>query len=133
MFDAETDSAATASGAPPSTPSKTQQPRQPNRLKAIVEDDINANSPRSPVGDSSVLHFGQPVSPTKRNNKENDPPRTNAENMRTGRLTKNQMIAEGKVVRTRHYDPARPLTAEETAKLATPKVKRLANVAQLCK
>jgi len=99
---------------PQATPSK--------RLLAIAEDEKHYGA----TPDSSVLHDdGTP----QRDNKENTP-------STAGKLTslqpRHMRPIDRSTMRSRGYDPTRPLTPEELQKLADPKVKRLANVAQLC-
>lgn len=84
-------------------------------------------------------YFAGPGSPTKKSNKENTPP-----GIRQAKdYTPNQAaISRQEQYQTRdtsdaaargRYNPQRGLTPEELEKLQLPKVKRLANVTQLCK
>ena len=95
------------------------------------------------VQDESVLHqeqFPPPGSPTRKSNKENTPP--------GGRMGKEPNHASNHAALSRQeqyqgreissassrggYSPTRGLTPEEMEKLQLPKVKRLANVTQIC-
>jgi len=99
---------------PQATPSK--------RLLAISEDERHYGA----TPDPSVL---QDDGTPRRNNKENTPSTTSKS---TGLQPRHIRPVDRSTMRSRGYDPTRPLTPEELQKLADPKVKRLANVAQLC-
>ena len=75
--------------------------------------------------------FTRPQSPTRQANKENAPgsPTRLGYNANTAALARD---APYQRTETRRGPQNRPLTAEELEKLQLPKVKRLANVTQLC-
>ena len=124
----------------PSSPTKAgrQQlsPHSPNKGAGRTANDD--------VFDTSVLHQdigAMPGSPLRKSNKENTPP--------SGRLGKDAHYSTNQAAMSRQeqyqtrgmpdtnerarYSPTRGLTSEELEKLSLPKVKRLANVTQLCK
>lgn len=116
----------------PMTPSKNQ-PKSPNKQGlSLGEDNIN----RDPFADANALYNTRGESPTRFSNKENTP----ASPLRFGKDTG---IQQNHAALSRHeqYQPTeikktpqtRGLTAEELQKLQGPRVKRLANVTQLCK
>ena len=124
----------------PSSPIKLgrQQlsPHSPNKGagKAATEDPF----------DTSVLHQELPVpsgSPLRKSNKENTPPSgrvgkdgyQSANQAALSRQEQYQTRAAPDANDRARYNPNRGLTAEEIEKLSLPKVKRLANVTQLCK
>lgn len=93
--------------------------------------------------DNSVIHqdyTSGPGSPTRKSNKENTPP--GVRQAKETSYTANQAaISRQEPYQAREtsdpaararYNPQRGLTAEELEKLQLPKVKRLANVTQLC-
>ena len=122
----------------PSSPTKAGRgqltPHSPNKgSRQILEESL----------DESVIHqdYGStPGSPLRKSNKENTPP--------GGRLGKDASYTPNQAAASRQepyqnkesadaaargrYSPNRGLTAEELEKLQLPKVKRLANVTQLC-
>ena len=94
--------------------------------------------------DTSVLHQEIPAasgSPLRKSNKENTPP--SGRSGKDGYQATNQAaVSRQEQYQTRampeandraRYSPNRGLTADELEKLSLPKVKRLANVTQLCK
>lgn len=94
----------------------------------------------------SVIHQdpyqSAPGSPTRRSNKENNPPNVprmgkdlglNVNAAAVSRLEQYQQRDNMESVRRAQNQTLRGLTPEELEKLQTPKVKRLANVTQLCK
>lgn len=93
----------------------------------------NDNVSKDPFTEQNSQHFGRSESPTRQSNKENAP----AGGLRYGKDVQQNRAAlsrqeqyqttEGKKTLTRG------LTTEEMQKLQTAEVKRLANVAQLCK
>lgn len=101
----------------PSSP--TKQPTSPNKL-ALADDSILrqdfANSPRS-------------ESPTRGANKENAPAGDGRSNQSHAALSRRGQYES---IDTKRNIQTRGLTAEETQKLQNPKLKRLANVTQLC-
>lgn len=101
----------------PSSP--TKQPTSPNKL-ALADDSILrqdfANSPRS-------------ESPTRGANKENAPAGEGRSNQSHAALSRRGQYES---IDTKRNIQTRGLTAEETQKLQNPKLKRLANVTQLC-
>jgi hypothetical protein len=91
----------------------------------------NDNISKDPFADHSVQHYGRSESPTRQSNKENAP---------APRYGKDVQQNQAALSRQEQYQPTesrktitRGLTTEEMQKLQLPKVKRLANVTQLCK
>ena len=86
-----------------------------------------------PFADQNSQYFGRSESPTRQSNKENTP----AGDVRLG---KDQINSHAALSRREQYQPTesrrnvqtRGLTAEELQKLQNPRIKRLANVTQLC-
>lgn len=104
----------------PLSPTKSQpkSPSKPNR------EDAN----QDPFADKP----GRPESPTRQSNKENAPgsPTRLGYNQNSAALARSELYQR---TETRRGPQTRGLTAEELEKLQLPKVKRLANVTQLCK
>ena len=113
---------------------------------------LSPHSPNKGVGralnddpfDTSVLHqetSATSSSPLRKSNKENTPP--SGRSGKDGYQSTNQAaLSRQEQYETRavpdakeraRYSPNRGLTADELEKLSLPKVKRLANVTQLCK
>lgn len=124
----------------PSSPTKIgrQQltPNSPNKNGVLVDDNINDT-------DDSIIHKGYsstPGSPTRQSNKENTPSGVRAPREATYTLNRAAASRQEPYQRPEQADPAgrkgynpqRGLSAEELEKLQLPKVKRLANVTQLC-
>ena len=119
----------------PLSPSNGQAKSPTKRtLSGSALQDTNIN--RDPFADS-VICSGMPGSPTRKSNKENTPPGGLPFGKSPG-IQQNQAALS----RQEPYQQAdsrkgpaqtRGLTAEELQKLQLPKVKRLANVTQLCK
>lgn len=116
----------------PTSPSKGQL-KSPSKQGLSLADE---NITRDPFSES-VNHDVTPGSPTRKSNKENTPPGGNHPAKSPG-IQQNQAA----ISRQEAYQQAdnkkgpaqsRGLTAEELQKLQLPKVKRLANVTQLCK
>jgi cell cycle protein kinase DBF2 len=120
----------------PSSP--TKQSRQQQMPLSPTKNGIATNEDTVMGGDESMLRKDQtaiPGSPTRKSNKENTPP--------GGRFAKDMSHTpnQAAVSRQEPYQqreqktvaPLRGLTPEELEKLQLPKVKRLANVTQLCK
>lgn len=106
----------------PSTSPPKPQATPSKRLLAITEDEKHYGA----TPESSVLHDdGTP----RKSNKENAP---STAGKSTSLQPRHLKPIDRSTMRSRGYDPTRPLTPEELQKLADPKVKRLANVAQLC-
>jgi cell cycle protein kinase DBF2 len=120
----------------PSSPTKSVfgTPGSPGKGLSVLED-----------FNGSVLHqdpySSAPGSPTRRSNKENNPPNVprlgkdlglNANSAAVSRLEQYQQ-RDMESVRRAQNQTLRGLTPEEIEKLQLPKVKRLANVTQLCK
>ena len=110
----------------PSSP--TKQVTSPGKQGLnIGADNVN----RDPFADQNSHYFGRSESPTRQSNKENTPAGYNKE----------QYHSSAALSRREHYQPTESrravqtqgLTAEELQKLQNPKVKRLANVTQLCR
>lgn len=80
---------------------------------------------QDPFADSS---FVRPHSPTRQSNKENAP----ASPTRQNNYAASARLEQYQKTDTRRGLQTRGLTADELEKLAQPKVKRLANVTQLC-
>ncbi len=125
----------------PTSPTKSgrQQltPNSPNKNSIPVVDDSMNNI------DDSVIHKEYsltPGSPTRQSNKENTPsgvrPPREANYTPTqaavSRQEPYQRLEQVDPAGRKGYNPQRGLTAEELEKLQLPKVKRLANVTQLC-
>ena len=107
-------------------------PHSPNKgARQAVDDDSK---------DDSIVHqdyLPGPGSPIRKSNKENTPP-----GIRPGKPgTPNQAAVsrqepyqmKDETAGKNRYNPQRGLTPEELEKLQLPKVKRLANVTQLCR
>jgi len=116
----------------PVTSSQGQQ-KSPNKQELSVSDD---NTSKYAFADGITLHSQRGQSPTRMSNKGNAPA--------TGpRFAKDIGIQQNHAALSRHeqYQPAetkktpqtRGLTTEELQKLQGPRIKRLANVTQLCK
>lgn len=111
----------------PASPTKTQPLSPTKQGLSLGTDNVN----RDPFTDHSNHHYGRSESPTRQSNKENAPA------IRYGKdIHQNQAALS----RQEQYQPTesrktitRGLTTEEMQKLQLPKVKRLANVTQLCK
>ena len=147
---------------PQGSPSKKQLPPGANDLPNVFDNSMKL-TPTSPMKtgrqqlslhspnkggrqaldetiDDSVVHqdcLPGPGSPLRKSNKENTPP-----GIRLGKPgTPNQAAvsrqepyqSRDETVGKVRYNPQRGLTPEELEKLQLPKVKRLANVTQLCK
>lgn len=121
----------------PSSPTKSgfSTPSSPGKGLSVLED-----------FNGSVIHqeaYQQvPGSPTRRSNKENAPPNVprlgkelglNANSAAVSRMEQYQQRDNMDSVRRAQNQTMRGLTPEELEKLQTPKVKRLANVTQLCR
>ena len=147
---------------PQGSPSKKKLPPGANELPDVFENSMRLDpgsptkigrpqlSPHSPnkggrqVFDESLdqsfnrpEHSLGPGSPTRKQGKENTPP-----GVRQSKPSPNQAaVSRQEPYQARdidsgtksRYSPQRGLTAEELEKLQLPKVKRLANVTQLCK
>ncbi|KAI7973302.1 hypothetical protein EIK77_000650 [Talaromyces pinophilus] len=120
----------------PSSPTKSGfgTPSSPGKGLSVLED-----------FNGSVIHqeaYQQaPGSPTRRSNKENAPPGVprlgkelglNANSAAVSRMEQYQQRDNMESVRRAQTQTMRGLTPEELEKLQLPKVKRLANVTQLC-
>lgn len=115
----------------PVSPSKGQAKSPAKQGLSRADENIS----RDPFSDSAN-HIAGPGSPTRKSNKENTPP--GGYHPKVPALQQNQAALS----RQEAYQPpeskkgagqARGLTAEELQKLQLPKVKRLANVTQLCR
>ena len=117
-----------------------------------VRQQLSPHSPNKGAGrganddvfDTSVLHQDMgavPGSPLRKSNKENTPPsgrsgkdaHYSTNQAAVSRQEQYQTRAMPEINERARYSPTRGLTAEELEKLSLPKVKRLANVTQLCK
>jgi len=118
----------------PTSPTKTQ-PKSPDKLGLSVGGD---NVVKDPLADPASHFLSRAESPTRQSNKENTP----TGGVRYGKdvgIQQNQNHAA--VSRQEQYHATeskrgpqiRGLTPEELQKLQLPRVKRLANVTQLCK
>lgn len=113
----------------PMSPTK-QQGFSPGK-QGLSLGDGNANG--DPFAEQQSQYFGRSESPTRQSNKEN----ASAGDFRYG---KDQGQSHAALSRREQYQPtesrrnvqARGVTAEEMQKLQNPRVKRLANVTQLC-
>jgi cell cycle protein kinase DBF2 len=103
----------------PSSP--TKQPLSPNKL-ALADDSIL----RQDFGDA----YARSHSPTRGANKENTPAGENRLNQSHAAVSRR---GQYETLDTKKNIQTRALTAEELQKLQNPKLKRLANVTQLCK
>ena len=141
---------------PQGSPSKKQQPPGAFELPNVFDNAMKLGQPvfgrqaqgKSPgkhalgesndnaqFGDDSALYGARSESPTRQSNKENAP-------TSPLKFCKDVGMNQAAVSRQKVYTPEeldkskdpkfRPLTAEELQKLQLPKVKRLANVTQLC-
>ena len=115
------------------TPSSKIPTKSPAKQSLSVADE---NITRDPFADS-VNHTPTPGRPTRKSNKENTPPggpalgkiATNQQNQAAISRQEPYQVVDNK----RPQAQSRGLTAEELQKLQLPRVKRLANVTQLCK
>ena len=112
----------------PMSPAKTQ-PKSPSKQALSIGDD---NLSKDSFADANSQYFARSESPTRQFNKENAP----AGGLRYGKDIQQNHAA---LSRQEQYQPTesrktitRGLTTEELQKLQLPKVKRLANVTQLC-
>lgn len=103
----------------PTSPSKNQLKLQPRNGQDTVQAD--------PFTDV----FAKPGSPIRQSNKENAPgsPTRFGQNQNSAAMARQEPYHKTEV---RRGPQARPLTTEELEKLQDPKMKRLANVTQLC-
>lgn len=116
----------------PSTPTKPQATPSKRHLNAIHEDDNSGI-----IGDSSIIKLEDRPQPAqtqtpRRHNKENAPPKGEqpppGRGGNTGGLQRSYAQRSG-----RAYDPFRDMTIDEIEKLSKPQVKRLKDVAHLCR
>jgi cell cycle protein kinase DBF2 len=116
----------------PMTPSKGQTKSPSKQALSIADDNIT----RDPFSES-VQHNAVPGSPTRKSNKENTPPggynAAKSPGVQQNQAAISRQEAYQPVDTKRGPAQTRGLTAEELQKLQLPKVKRLANVTQLCK
>jgi hypothetical protein len=105
-------------------------PNSPNKNSLPFVDDSTNNFDESVIFKEHTSILG---SPTRQSNKENTPsgvrPPYTPNQAAVSRQEPYQRMEQGD---RRVYNPQRGLTAEELEKLQLPKVKRLANVTQLC-
>lgn len=131
---------------PQGSPSKNQFPPGAHDLPNVFDNALKLqplsptkSQPKSPsksnLDDSNQDPFtdkyGRPESPTRQSNKENAP----SSPTRLGYYQNSAAHARNELYQrteTRRGPQTRGLTAEELEKLQLPKVKRLANVTQLC-
>lgn len=122
MFDRTLQLAQGTPTRPQTAPSKRQQ-----GLQAIHEDENSGGT-----GDTSIVKLeDNPPAAPRRYNKENAPPKgeqTPGRGGNTGGLQRSHAQRSG-----RTYDPFRDMTLDEIEKLSKPQVKRLKDVAHLCK
>ncbi len=125
----------------PTSPTKAGRlqltPNSPNKNSAPFVDDSTNNFDESVIIKDQSL---APGSPTRQSNKENTPSGLRA--LREGNYSPSraavsrqepyQRFEQGDTTTRKGSVPQRGLTAEELEKLQLPKVKRLANVTQLC-
>lgn len=126
---------------PQGSPSKNQFPPGAHDLPNVFENAMKLqplSQPRSQPGSPTKESHDpftdkaiRPASPTRQSNKENAP----GSPTRFGYTQNAAALARDAPYRTetRRGPQTRALTAEELEKLQQPKVKRLANVTQLCK
>jgi cell cycle protein kinase DBF2 len=142
---------------PQGSPSKKQQPPGAFELPNVFENAMKLGQPvfgrhgqgKSPgkhalgeskdnsgFGDTTALYGGRGESPTRQSNKENAPtsPLKFCKDMSMNQAALSRQKVYTPEEQDKAKDPKfRPLTTEELQKLQLPKVKRLANVTQLCK
>ena len=101
------------------------------KLQPLSQPRSQPGSPLKEVQDPFSDKPARPQSPTRQSNKENAP----GSPSRLGYVQNSAALARDAPYRTetRRNPMTRGLTAEELEKLQLPKVKRLANVTQLCK
>lgn len=111
----------------PMSPTKSQ-PMSPTKQGLSVGSD---NVSKDPFADGNNNHYARSESPTRQSNKENAP----GGGMKFGKEQNHAALS-----RQEQYQPTesrktitKGLTTEEMQKLQLPKLKRLANVTQLCK
>lgn len=97
----------------PMSPTKSQ-PKSPAKQDNVYSD---------PFADQTTQHYGRPESPTRSSNKENAPVQQNR-----AAMSRHEQYHKSESKKT----ITKGLTTEELQKLQLPKVKRLANVTQLC-
>jgi len=131
---------------PVGSPSKKQLPPGAADLPNVFDNalKLNPSSPTKPptspsrlaLADDSILRqdfggsYGRSESPTRGSNKENAPSGDGRFNQSHAALSRRGQYES---VDTKRNIQTRGLTAEELQKLQNPKLKRLANVTQLCK
>lgn len=98
--------------------SPTKQPKSPS--KSALEDSLK---------DPFANPFARPSSPTRQSNKENAPGSPTRSQHNSAALARQEQYQ--KTEQKRSFQ-TRGLTAEELEKMQLPKIKRLANVTQLC-
>lgn len=106
----------------PMSPTKSA-PKSPSKL-----DNVN----KDPFADTTIQYYARPESPTRQSNKENAP----SSGIKYGTDANQNHAAMSRHEQYHKSDKktiTKGLTAEELEKLRLPKVKRLANVTQLCK
>lgn len=116
------------------SPSKKQAGSPSKGVLSTAGDNSNNSSPFS----ESVIQNGTPGSPTRKSNKENTPPggfkfaKDTSLQQNAAAISRQEQYQhiDGRKTQT---SPARGLNQEELEKLQLPKIKRLANVTQLCK
>lgn len=107
----------------PMSPTKSQ-PKSPSKFENVSKD---------PFADQTIQYYGRSESPTRQSNKENapsSPGKYGAEpHQNHAAMTRHEQYHKSE----KSKPITKGLTAEELQKLQLPKVKRLANVTQLCK
>ena len=115
----------------PMTPSKGQT-KSPTKQGLSLADDNITKDPFS----ESVNHITVPGSPTRKSNKENTPPGgyylAKSPGIQQNQAALSRQEAYQQTENKKGPAQTRGLTTEELQKLQLPKVKRLANVTQLC-
>jgi hypothetical protein len=112
----------------PMSPSKSQAKSPTKQGLSVGGDNVN----RDPFLDQNTQYYGRSESPTRQSNKENAP----ATGMRFGKDPQQNHAAMSRHEQYHQSEKktiTKGLTTEELQKLQLPKVKRLANVTQLCK
>lgn len=101
------------------------------KLQPLSQPRSQPGSPTKEAQDPFTDRVPRPASPTRQSNKENAP----GSPTRFGYTQNSAALARDAPYRTetKRAPQAKALTAEELEKLQLPKVKRLANVTQLCK
>ena len=107
--------------------SPTKQVTSPGKQGLSIGDE---NVSRDPFADQNSHYFGRSESPTRQSNKENTPAGYNKDQSHSHAALSRRELYQAP--ETKKSVQSRGLTQEELQKLQNPRVKRLANVTQLC-